>query len=32
VHLYYADITLMEPRMLGMYDELLPRIDHAIGE
>jgi hypothetical protein len=32
VHLYYADITLMEPRMLAMYDDLLPRIDHAVGE
>jgi len=32
VELYYADIVLLEPRLLQMYDELLPRIDRALVE
>jgi hypothetical protein len=30
--LYYADIVRLEPELLGAYDELLPRIDRALGE
>ena len=29
---YYSDITGMEPRLLEMYDEMLPQIERAIGE
>jgi hypothetical protein len=32
VELYYADIVLGEPQLLKAYDELLPRIDRALGE
>jgi len=30
--IYYGDIVLYEPRLLGMYDEILPQIDRALGE
>jgi hypothetical protein len=30
--LYYGDISLFEPELLKMYDELIPRIDRALGE
>ena len=29
---YYGDIVIWEPELLRMYDELLPRIDRALGE
>jgi hypothetical protein len=32
VRIYYGDIVLIEPRLLEMYDQVLPRIDHALGE
>jgi hypothetical protein len=28
---FFGDLTFMEPRLLTMYDELLPRIDRALG-
>ena len=30
--IYYNDMIRMEPKLLQMYDEILPRIDKAIGE
>jgi hypothetical protein len=32
VSIYYGDIVLYEPKLLGMYDEILPQIDRALGE
>lgn len=32
VRIYYGDIVLMEPRLLTMYDEVLPQIGRALGE
>ena len=29
---YYGDIVLWEPALVRMYDEVLPRIDRALGE
>jgi hypothetical protein len=29
---YFGDIVLWEPRLLQLYDELLPRIDRALGD
>jgi hypothetical protein len=29
---YYGDCTLMEPRLLTIYDAILPRLDRALGE
>jgi len=29
---YFGDCTLIEPRLLGLYDEMLPRLDRAIGD
>ena len=29
---YYGDIVYYEPRLLELYDEILPQIDHALGE
>jgi hypothetical protein len=29
---YYGDVTVYEPRLLEMYDAILPRIDGALGE
>jgi len=31
VDTYYGDVALMEPKLLEMYDELLPQIDRTIG-
>lgn len=28
---FFGDVTFMEPKLLAMYDELLPRIDSALG-
>lgn len=28
---FFGDMTHMEPRLIAMYDELLPRIDRALG-
>ena len=32
VAVYYGDIVYYEPKLLAMYDELLPQIDRALGE
>jgi hypothetical protein len=32
VALYYDDVVLSEPRLMTMYDEMLPQIDRALGE
>ena len=32
VVVYYGDIVLLEPKLLSLYDELLPQIDRALGE
>jgi len=29
---YYGDIVLIEPQLLGAYDEMLPQLDRALGE
>jgi len=29
---YYGDIVYYEPRLLELYDEILPQIDRALGE
>lgn len=29
---YFGDCTLIEPRLLTIYDEILPRLDRALGE
>ena len=29
---YLGDLTYIEPKLLGMYDDLLPRIDRALGK
>ena len=30
--IYYGDIVYYEPRLLELYDEILPQIDRALGE
>jgi uncharacterized protein YjeT (DUF2065 family) len=32
VVVYYGDIVLLEPKLLGLYDEILPQIDRALEE
>jgi len=32
VAVYYGDIVYYEPRLLAMYDDVLPQIDRALGE
>jgi uncharacterized protein YjeT (DUF2065 family) len=32
VVVYYGDVVLYEPKLLSLYDELLPQIDRALGE
>lgn len=32
VVVYYGDVVLMEPKLLSLYDEVLPQIDRALGE
>jgi hypothetical protein len=32
VVIYYGDVVVIEPRLPGMYDEVLPQIDRALGE
>jgi hypothetical protein len=32
IALYYDDVVLSEPKLIDMYDALLPRIDKALGE
>ena len=32
VAIYYGDIVYYEPKLLELYDEILPRIDQALGE
>jgi hypothetical protein len=29
---YFGDCNLIEPRLIGLYDEILPRLDRALGE
>jgi len=29
---YYGDCTLFEPRLLKIYDDILPRLNRALGE
>jgi hypothetical protein len=29
---YFGDCTLLEPRLLTIYDEILPRLDRALGD
>ena len=31
LYAFFGDLTSMEPKLLTMYDELLPRIDRALG-
>jgi hypothetical protein len=31
LYAFFGDLTSMEPKLLSMYDELLPRIDRALG-
>jgi hypothetical protein len=31
VDTYYGDVVLMEPKLMRMYDEILPRLDRALG-
>jgi hypothetical protein len=31
VALYYSDVVLLEPRLIAMYDEILPQVDRALG-
>ena len=32
VAVYYGDLVVIEPKLLTMYDEVLPQIDRALGE
>ena len=32
VAIYYGDIVMIEPKLVEMYDEILPQIDRALGE
>ena len=32
VAIYYGDVVLLEPKLLTMYDEILPQIDRALGD
>ena len=32
VEAYFSDLVILEPRLVRMYDDVLPRIDHALGE
>jgi hypothetical protein len=32
VFVYYNDLKIYEPRLMQLYDELLPKIDKALGE
>jgi hypothetical protein len=32
VLVYYGDMVIYEPRLLQLYDEILPRIDKSLGE
>ena len=32
VELYFSDLVILEPKLLRLYDEVLPRIDRALGE
>jgi hypothetical protein len=31
LYAFFGDLTFMEPKLLAMYDELLPKIDRALG-
>ena len=32
VFAFFGDLAIMEPKLIAMYDELLPRIDRALGD
>jgi hypothetical protein len=32
LHVYYGDVVGMEPQLLTMYDEIIPKIDRALGQ
>ena len=32
VAVYYGDVVLLEPKLLTMYDDVLPQIERALGE
>ena len=32
VAIYYGDVVMIEPKLVKMYDEILPQIDRALGE
>jgi hypothetical protein len=32
VFAFFGDLAVMEPKLIAMYDELLPRIDRALGD
>lgn len=32
VFAFFGDLAILEPKLITMYDELLPRIDRALGE
>ena len=32
VAIYYGDVVMIEPKLLAMYEEILPQIDRALGE
>ena len=31
VFAFFGDLAIMEPKLLSMYDELLPKIDRVLG-
>ena len=31
VYAFFGDLTLLEPKLIAMYDEVLPKIDRALG-
>jgi hypothetical protein len=32
LYAFFGDLTAMEPKLLAMYDELLPKLDRALGD
>jgi hypothetical protein len=32
VLVYYCEMTIFEPRLLKLYDDILPQLDKALGE
>ena len=29
---YFGDCTIIEPRVIAIYDDIIPRLDRAIGD